>query len=367
VLIVATQRLGDVLLTTPLIRSVRLAWPQATLHALVFDDTRSVLEANADVDAILTVPRHPGLLAHLRLAKRLWRRYDLAVSTGTGDRPTLYAWLAGRRRIGFTLPGPQQAWKRRLLHGGVEFDDLGTHTVAMNLRLADALGIARSREVTLAWSEADAVRVSQALGADAAPYAVLHMSAKFKYKNWHAEGWTELAAWLIARGLRVVFTGSNEPAERAAIEAALQRLPARSAAALTDLSLPQVGCLLAGAALVVGPDTVVTHAAAAAGVPTIALFGPSNPVKWGPWPQGAGTDPSPYRLRGSQTVGRVILLQGEGPCVPCRREGCDRHTGSSSRCLQELSAQRVIAAADRLLDPVSPPRAAAAEAVNAEV
>lgn len=351
VLVVATQRLGDVLLATPLIGSLRRAWPAARLHVLVFDDTRSVLAADPDIDEILSVSRRPSRREHWQLARRLWRRYDIAISTGAGDRPTLYAWLAGRRTVGFTLPGPSQAWKRRMLDAAVEFDDLGTHTIVANLRLADALGVARSHDVRLAWSAADAEHVQAVLGADRTSYAVLHMSAKFVYKNWHEAGWTALARWLIEQGLRVVFTGSPDPAERAAIERVCRRLPQDRALSLTDLSLPQVSCLLAGARLAVGPDTVVTHAAAAAGIPTIALFGPSNPVKWGPWPRGVAADPSPWVMRGTQQAGSVILLQGEAPCVPCRNEGCDRHTASLSRCLQELDPQRVIEAARALLDP----------------
>jgi len=86
------------------------------------------------------------------------------------------------------------------------------------------------------------------------------------------------------------------------------------------------------------------------GAPTVALFGPSNPVKWGPWPQGYAQPQNPYRLRGTQRVANVILLQGAGDCVPCMEEGCERHVRSLSDCLQKLSSQEVIAAAQSLLE-----------------
>ena len=84
-------------------------------------------------------------------------------------------------------------------------------------------------------------------------------------------------------------------------------------------------------------------------MPTVALFGPSNPVKWGPWPKGCDADPSPYRFRGTQFVGNVALVQGAGHCVPCLQEGCARHEGSQSVCLQMLAAGSVIEAAENLL------------------
>jgi heptosyltransferase-3 len=90
--------------------------------------------------------------------------------------------------------------------------------------------------------------------------------------------------------------------------------------------------------------------AAAVGTPTVALFGPSNPVKWGPWPKGYAEGRDPYRLKGTQRVNNVVLLQGEGDCVPCMQEGCDRHNGSLSICLQNLPARRVIDALCELLN-----------------
>ena len=90
------------------------------------------------------------------------------------------------------------------------------------------------------------------------------------------------------------------------------------------------------------------------GVPTLALFGPSNPVKWGPWPAGCVTEPSPWQRVGTQRSGNVTLLQGEAECVPCLLEGCDRHVNSLSRCLQELRPERVIREAKALLAGTAP-------------
>ena len=82
----------------------------------------------------------------------------------------------------------------------------------------------------------------------------------------------------------------------------------------------------------------------------MVLFGPSNPVKWGPWPVGATFASKPWAMVGSGRQGNVHLLQGVTDCVPCRLEGCDRRVNSLSRCLQEMSSQRVIDAALAMLD-----------------
>ena len=93
------RRLGDVLLATPLIRSLRRAWPQARIEALVFADTAGILAGNPDLDGIVTIPPQPSAGADARLGARLFRRYDLAISTQSGDRPIGFAIVAGRARV----------------------------------------------------------------------------------------------------------------------------------------------------------------------------------------------------------------------------------------------------------------------------
>lgn len=346
ILVVVTRRIGDVLLATPLIRSLRRAWPEAAIEALVFAGTEGILAANPDLDRVITIAQRLPLGQRLRFLVSLWRKYDLALSTLAGDRPTLYARIAGKRCAGMTLADSKHRWKRRLLTQSVPFDNLDTHTVLMNLVLADLFGIPRSHEVVAAWCAEDeaAVRAALPFDPDAQHYAVLHVHPMYAYKAWRREAWAEVAQWLHGQGMRVVLTGGNGAEELAYVRDLLALLPPDTVDVAGKLNLSGVACLLGKARAYVGPDTVVTHLAAATGVPTVALFGPSNPVKWGPWPKGYDADADPWRMHGSQRVNNVVLLQGDDDCVPCMEEGCDRHLDSLSRCLQELPAERVIGA-----------------------
>jgi heptosyltransferase-3 len=170
----------------------------------------------------------------------------------------------------------------------------------------------------------------------------------YLYKAWRQEAWIELAGWLQQNGMRIVLTGGNDPTERANVEALQQLMPTGTVNVAGKLGFSEVAYLLSKARAYVGPDTVVTHLAAAVGTPTVALFGPSNPVKWGPWPKGYTKREDPYQMVGTQHAGNVLLLQGQAECVPCMEEGCDRHINSLSRCLQEMSASRVIVALKEL-------------------
>jgi len=115
-----------------------------------------------------------------------------------------------------------------------------------------------------------------------------------------------------------------------------------------QLDWPQLGGLLAKARIYVGPDTSVTHLAAASGCATVALYGPTDPRLWGPWP--VGGLPTMWQATGEiQRRGNVWLVQNTLPCTPCQLEGCERRLDSYSQCLDELSAGQVIGAVDEAL------------------
>ncbi|MEQ1773350.1 MAG: putative lipopolysaccharide heptosyltransferase III [Burkholderiales bacterium] len=342
VLVIITRRIGDVLLATPVFRSLRQAWPDATIDALVFSGTASVLAANADVNGIRVISERPGFLQHIVFIAKLFRRYDLALSLVAGDRPTLYAWLAGRTRAGLLLPTQKEHWKRRFLHHWVPYDIAEKHTVLTHLSLLEPLGVPAVAEVTASWCSADEKRVAQVLATvQDKRYVVLHLYPKFNYKMWSDAGWLELARWITAQGFSIVLTGSNDPAEITYVNRLAQQMDAPLNLA-GQLTLNQSACAIAQAAAYVGPDTALTHMAAALGVPTVAFFGPTDPLKWGPWPKGFRGAHSPWQRLGDQVIEQVSIVQGNTACAPCNKEGCERRTGSFSDCLLSLSANRVI-------------------------
>jgi heptosyltransferase-3 len=337
ILVIALRRLGDVLLTTPLIRSLRRAWPDAMIDALVFADTAGILADNPDVNRVVTMPPRPSAAQSLATAWRLWRKYDLAISTQRGDRPIFFAVAAGRRRAGQV---PAGHWiKHALLDRAVPHVD-GVHRVEEILRLVDALGIPRVAELV-------APRPRTADDLPAGDYAVIHAAPFYRYKQWSREGWRSLASRLGERGLSVISTGGPGADERRYLDEiwsgmnTVRRVEGK-------LDWPQLAGLLARARVFIGPDTSVTHLAAASGCPTVAIYGPTDPRLWGPWPIGGlrrGWDASGT----IQQRGNVWLVQNQLPCMPCQLEGCERRIDSYSTCLDEMMPQHVIAAVDQAL------------------
>jgi heptosyltransferase-3 len=163
----------------------------------------------------------------------------------------------------------------------------------------------------------------------------------FTYKRWTPAGWRALAAALAARGLTVVATGGPAPDERAYLDDVWREAPVVRCDG--RLGWAQLADLLQHARVYVGPDTSVTHLAAACGCPTVALYGPTDPRLWGPWPA-AGLDAPWADAAPVQARGNVRLVQHAFPCTPCQLEGCERSLTSASACLAELTAAEVVAA-----------------------
>ncbi|KVU43322.1 glycosyl transferase family 1 [Burkholderia ubonensis] len=372
ILVVCTRRIGDVLLTTPLVRSLKVRWPQAQIDMLVFRGTDGVLENNPDVRRVITVAQRTGIGERFADAARIWRRYDLACAAISSDRARFYCWFAGRKRIGLLAPERVTRFNRWMLDRHV-VDDSELHTVNSGLLLARGLGITPLADVVppaVGRGAAAVARFEQRFdGAgelQGRPYVVLHPFPMYAYKLWRLDGWVELATWLHAQGFAIALSGGPAPAERDYAEQIAGRLSGIVLNRVGQLSLAESAEMIRRARLYVGPDTSATHIAAATGTPTLALFGPSDPVRWGPWPHGWAAAVNPWQRMGTARHGNVYLLQGEGSCVPCLKEGCEQRLESLSECLTTLSTARVIRAAGELLNVPAPDAMVRVDAIARE-
>jgi heptosyltransferase III len=343
VLVVVLRRLGDVLLTTPLIRSLKEAYPQASIDALVFAGTEGILTGNPDIRDVIALPQRPRLSETLLAVMRLFRRYDLAVSVQTGDRPIALTVIAGRQSAGPVEAGRASSALKRFVLSRASTNDRRRHRVDNVLSLADLLGIARRAEIVC---PAGVVRPELV---PARPYAVVHAAPMFVYKRWTGEAWRALAAALAQRGLAIAVTGAA--IDRSYLDDIWPTGDSSPDILRRDgkLTWPELSALIAGARVYIGPDTAITHLAAATATPTVALYGPTDPRLWGPWPFG-GVD-RPWDAAGTiQRRRNVWLVQNPLPCMPCQLEGCERRLDSHSQCLDELTVTRVLSAVDQALE-----------------
>ena len=340
ILVITLRYLGDTLLITPLLSSLKRAYPGAEIDVLLPASNLGMLEGNPDVAKLLPLDGKPGVLKFGRLLLSMFKQYDMTISTQAGDRPILCAILAGRFSMGFVSGyGVKNLWKRLLLDRALVSAERNSHPVLENQRFCELLDIK------------PCYRLSPPRSPDAkhyllpdSKYAVLHVMPQWRYKQWHEQGWQEVAQYLHNKGYQLVLTGGGQDFELEVLRKMQAKLPSTTLNLAGKLSLAELTVLIEKAKLFIGPDTGITHLAAATGRLTVALFGPTDPMSWGPWPFGFEENRSPFVSVGTQAISNVCLIQGrsERSCVPCQLEGCDKHRESRSACLDELSANTVI-------------------------
>ena len=371
VLFIATRQIGDVLVTTPLIQQARELWPEAEFHFLGYRGKLDMLKGNPDIAELIETSDRPGFGEYLSLFNRLFQRYDLAIVTQPSDRAYFYGLVAAFRRVGVLGGHPQgltkqdkakksksdkqNAWKKAICLHTVDVDYFVQHVITEKLRLLEVFYknvqdlFSKPISVVPPAGEALTPVIASQLRS---PYVVVHPGPLTAYKRWPLAYWQNLVTWLTQQGWQVVLSASpakqdlqlNQDIVSLLDEATRQNV----VNAAGKLSIPQARSLIQGAHLYIGVDTSITHLAAACNIPTVALFGPTPPSNFGPWPNGF-IGKQPYQLRArTQTVGNVTILQGPGECVPCRKAGCEDRPDSRSECLDLLEPNQVIEAIQKI-------------------
>lgn len=337
-LVVVCRYLGDTILASPLARSLKAAGYE--VDWLVASGSQHIIKDQPYADQIYTIDATAS--STIAAIRKLSGKYDVACVITGSDRPMFIARLAAKKVFAMlTKDRFADTWKRAVASAWVPYNP-GSHIVFHAIELARLAGITPSFLSGLEWTESDASTALSAAGTVPVQYIQLHPFARWPYKHWNNESWRSLIQQIHKAGYKTVITGGPEDQEKANV---LTR-GLNTTTLCGQLNWAQLSALSANAAAYIGIDTANTHLAAGTGVQTIALFGPTDPCIWGPWPvlEQYGNEPSPWQkhaLNGVQQVGNVTLIQGSQDCVPCQLEGCDRHRQSHSACLESIQFEQV--------------------------
>jgi len=361
ILVIKFRNIGDVLLTSPLVSTLKLEIPEARVCAVVKPGTEAMLEGHPHLDTLYVLPMRADTesvvdfgLRYLKWLNELRKeRFDLAINTTEGDRGIILSFLI-RAKACWSRPKKIEgifSWRRLLVsHWTNANSGRKIHTVFQDLLSVSDLVTTLHSEVLLNIASSDEVYIEDELnrqGYDNNNKLIhIHPSSRWMFKTWPAPKLGQLIKHLIDRNYQVAITSSDAQKEQQYIKQALLSVASKKIFDFSGaISLKQTAALSRKADLFFGVDSAPMHMAAAVGTPVVALFGPSDPRVWGPWEaslaQNLFLDASEYKPL------RHTVIQKNWECVPCGIDGCEG--GKKSACLDTINTNNVLEAIETLL------------------
>ncbi|MYB92848.1 lipopolysaccharide heptosyltransferase II [Candidatus Poribacteria bacterium] len=310
ILVVKLDHLGDVLLATPVFSNLSQAYPDAELHALTGAWSRVVLEKHPDINKVLEYNSpafcRTGSPTSLKQTFQLYRalrreKYDLMVELRNDWRIVCFSLLrvAPKRLDRATLQVANKLGFARFT---------GIHETTRNLDVLDKAGIPTPIKTTIfSVTAEDKKWASNFLTAhqigEERPLIAIHPGSPVPLKRWMPERYAELADWLIARKrAKILFVGVAD--EMPIITETQRLMQAESINIAGKTTLTQLASILRISNVFIGNDSGPMHLAAAVGTPTIGLYGPGDPTRFGP-------------------VGaKCRTIQSQTDCPPCTGTTC---------------------------------------------
>lgn len=344
-LIIKPDHLGDALLATPAIQAIKRKRPDTSIDVLCGPWSADILAPYREIDNVRALP-FPGFQRSSAGQTNAWR---LLLSSARQLRKigyrrafimrpdhwwgALLAFLAGiPDRHGYATPGvaPFLTTACQLQH---------EHALEQNLRLAESwIGAIEREGIRLEYPLAAADREDIAgrmldWGIKAGgSYVCIHPGSGASSKLWTEENCAQVADALAADfGAAVILTGG--PAEAPLLEEIRARSSSDALRIAGATTVGQLGALYAGARAVLGPDSGALHLAAAVGCPTVALFGPADPLEFAPW-----GDPRQH-----------AVITSDIACRPCRILDWRQDDAANHPCVRDISAGQVLAAARNVI------------------
>lgn len=292
ILVIKMRFHGDMLLTTPVVSTLKRNYPDARIDMLLYKDTMPILSENPEIHALYGMSNKGAsskekIQNFFSLVSQLRKNnYDLIVNlTDQHIVAPLVRCLPAKVKISQDYAHRQSAfWKKSFTHLA---PFAGEHAVERNLSTLAPLGITDfCRETTMSYAHEHWERMRSALNEAGVGehYVVVQPTARQLFKCWDNEKFSQVIDALQARGYDVVLTSGPGADDLACVEEIARgcaRRPVTSLAGKTRF--PELGALIAHAALFIGVDSAPGHIAAAVKTPIICLFGATDHVFWRPW------------------------------------------------------------------------------------
>lgn len=327
ILVAQTAFLGDLVLTTPLFRALKRLYPAASLTLLTTPQAAPLAEEDPHLDRIITYDKKGGETLLAAAKKLRGEKFDLMLAPHRSHRTSILGFLSRiPTRVGYSEAG------FAFLHTLKVSRPMDAHEVDRILALLMPLGAKAAPEdlrLFCGFTSAEEESVDAVLRAGGvAPgerLAGLCPGSVWATKRWPAAYWAELADRLTGAGWRVALVGGPDDRETAAKVVALAKAPLVDGVGKTKLKALPAWLIRCG--LFVTNDSAPLHVAAALGVPTVAIFGPT--VK------SLGFFPFHENSR---------VVEASLDCRPCGLHGHAECPEGHFRCMLEVEPSAVFAA-----------------------
>ncbi len=329
ILLIKLRATGDVVLATPVAENLKRRFPRARLSFLTEEASADILRWNPFLDELIVLPirswERAGIMGSWREQARFYRnlrrkRFDLAIDLFGNPRSAVLTRLTGApNRVGYAFRGRRHAYNTV-----VTPSDRVRHEVLFHLEALEAIGIpvATDRPGVAVPGSAER-KVSRWLRENAPGDRTvigLNPGGGWAVKRWPPEYFGRLADALIEEyGVDVlVLWGPGEEELVREVARAMNNRPL----VLPEVPLSELGAFLKRCRLVVSNDSGPMHMAAALNVPTVGIFGPTDPRAQGPWGDGHG-----------------VVRQETVDCLGCNRTDCP----IGNICMTTLEPREVLA------------------------
>ena len=334
ILVIKLRAIGDVVLSTSVLPSLRNAYRGSEIHFLVDDSGREVLEGNPCVDHILSPPiskkdqtdgKSSLRKAVLFLKMIREEQYDLVFDLFGNPRSAFLTWITGAPdRVGFTFRGRKYAYNHRISPRGDR-----VHEVEFNLDALRALNLPivdpfpqfyfsdKDKDVADRWISGQDIEDAFLIG--------VHCWGSWEAKRWGLDHFAALSDQL-SKDVQATIILLWGPGERIYAETVknLARYPTLMA---PETSLKQLGALVSRCQIVIANDSGPMHISAAVGTPTVGIFGPTQWKLQGPFGKKHG----------------AVFKKGLS-CLGCNRLSCREMI-----CMRELCVEDVMNVVEKVI------------------
>ena len=337
ILIVKLSAIGDVIHTLPSLTALRRLYPDAHITWVVEEAAADLVKNHPYLDAVL-ISRRKSWSKDIQKGKILKplfnmrslinelrrRRYDLVIDFhGLFKSSIIVFFSRGKRKLGYDS---LQELSGLFLNEKIP-EDMNKHAVDRYLDFPRYLGVKIDNvEFILPQNNDAEVKVQLLMSKyklDGKKFIAINPVAYWKTKLWDNEKFAHLADLINNKlQMKVVFTGS----EKEAIEGITSRMTTEGINLGGQTSLLDLAYLYNKAQMVITTDSGPMHLASAVGTPVIALFGPTDPVRTGPYGK------------------EHIIITAGLPCSPCFLKKC-----STRKCMKDISPEQVFAAIEEKL------------------